>query len=101
YSKIGLEQFTPDYTRYFHGLPQATRDRLLPSQWQLYKGVSGDTLGDIHDELYRRSLGGDWPDVTLTPGIEVTGAATTDGGRIELTVEHGQQESRGRLTTDA
>ncbi|MEV1045669.1 SidA/IucD/PvdA family monooxygenase [Streptomyces sp. NPDC049916] len=100
YSKIGLEQFTPDYTRYFHGLPQATRDRLLPRQWQLYKGVSGDTLGDIHDELYRRSLGGDWPDVTLTPGIEVTGAAVT-GGRVELSVEHGQQEARGRLTTDA
>lgn len=101
YSKIGLEQFTPDYTRYFHGLPQATRDRLLPSQWQLYKGVSGDTLGEIHDELYRRSLGGDWPDVTLTPGIEVTGASVTGGGRIELAVEHGQQETRGRLTTDA
>lgn len=101
YSKIGLEQFTPDYTRYFHGLPQATRDRLLPRQWQLYKGVSGDTLGDIHDELYRRSLGGDWPDVTLTPGIEVTGAATTGAGRIELSVEHGQQETRGRLATDA
>ncbi|ALC26506.1 SidA/IucD/PvdA family monooxygenase [Streptomyces sp. CFMR 7] len=101
YSKIGLEQFTPDYTRYFHGLPQATRDRLLPSQWQLYKGVSGDTLGDIHDELYRRSLGGDWPDVTLTPGIEVTGASLTDSGRIRLAVEHGQQEARGSLTTDA
>lgn len=101
YSKIGLEQFTPDYTRYFHGLPQATRDRLLPRQWQLYKGVSGDTLGDIRDELYRRSLGGDWPDVTLTPGIEVTGAAVTDAGRVELSVEHGQQGARGRLTTDA
>ncbi|MGW9249161.1 lysine N(6)-hydroxylase/L-ornithine N(5)-oxygenase family protein [Streptomyces badius] len=101
YSKIGLEQFTPDYTRYFHGLPQATRDRLLPRQWQLYKGVSGDTLGDIHDELYRRSLGGDWPDVTLTPGIEVTGAATTGEGRVELSVEHGQQEVKGRLVTDA
>ncbi|MFI1188709.1 lysine N(6)-hydroxylase/L-ornithine N(5)-oxygenase family protein [Streptomyces californicus] len=101
YSKIGLEQFTPDYTRYFHGLPQATRDRLLPRQWQLYKGVSGDTLGDIHDELYRRSLGGGWPDVTLTPGIEVTGAATTGEGRVELRVEHGQQGTSGRLTTDA
>ncbi|MEI7032515.1 lysine N(6)-hydroxylase/L-ornithine N(5)-oxygenase family protein [Streptomyces pratensis] len=101
YSKIGLEQFTPDYTRYFHSLPQATRDRLLPRQWQLYKGVSAETLGDIHDELYRRSLGGGWPDVTLTPGIEVTGAKVTDTGRVELRVEHGQQQSRGRLTTDA
>ncbi|MFJ9112565.1 lysine N(6)-hydroxylase/L-ornithine N(5)-oxygenase family protein [Streptomyces sp. NPDC102283] len=101
YSKIGLEQFTPDYTRYFHGLPQATRDRLLPRQWQLYKGVSGETLGEIHDELYRRSLGGSWPEVTLTPGIEVTEATVTESGRIELGVEHGQQETRGRVVTDA
>ncbi len=27
YSKLGLEHFTPDYTRYFHALPEATRDR--------------------------------------------------------------------------
>ncbi len=37
YSKLGLEHFTPDYTRYFHSLPQETRDRVLPEQWQLYK----------------------------------------------------------------
>lgn len=100
YSKIGLEQFTPDYTRYFHGLPEATRDRLLPSQWQLYKGVSGDTLGEIHDELYRRSLDGSWPDVTLTPGVAVQRAGR-EGGRIALDIEHSQQDRRGRLTTDA
>ncbi|MFJ8670190.1 lysine N(6)-hydroxylase/L-ornithine N(5)-oxygenase family protein [Streptomyces sp. NPDC093600] len=100
YSKIGLEQFTPDYTRYFHSLPEATRDRLLPSQWQLYKGVSGDTLGEIHDELYRRGLDGTWPDVTLTPGVAVQ-RATRVGDRIELDVEHGDQQARGRLVTDA
>ncbi|WP_240507474.1 SidA/IucD/PvdA family monooxygenase, partial [Streptomyces kanamyceticus] len=26
YSKLGLEHFTPDYTRYFHALPEAVRD---------------------------------------------------------------------------
>ncbi|MFV0128759.1 lysine N(6)-hydroxylase/L-ornithine N(5)-oxygenase family protein [Streptomyces sp. HMX112] len=101
YSKIGLEQFTPDYTRYFHGLPEATRDRLLPAQWQLHKGVSGETLGEIHDELYRRTLGGGWPDVSLTPGVTVRAATRTARGRVELALEHGQQESRGQLTTDA
>ncbi|MEE1740301.1 SidA/IucD/PvdA family monooxygenase [Streptomyces sp. BE147] len=101
YSKIGLEHFTPDYTRYFHGLPQTVRDQLLPRQWQLYKGVSGETLGEIHDELYRRSLDGGWPDVTLTPGIEVIGAVATGSGRIELRVEHGRQATRGRFGTDA
>ncbi|GHH40294.1 lysine N(6)-hydroxylase/L-ornithine N(5)-oxygenase family protein [Streptomyces candidus] len=100
YSKIGLEQFTPDYTRYFHGLPEETRDRLLPAQWQLYKGVSEETLGDIHDELYRRTVDGGWPDVTLTPGVAVQGGSRV-GGRIELAVEHGEQDTRAHLTTDA
>ncbi|MGK5627747.1 lysine N(6)-hydroxylase/L-ornithine N(5)-oxygenase family protein [Streptomyces sp. URMC 123] len=100
YSKLGLEQFTPDYTRYFHGLPEATRDRVLPAQWQLYKGVSAETLGDIHDELYRRTLEGGWPDVALTPGVEVT-AARAEGGRIALSVTHAEQGTAARLTTDA
>ncbi|CAL9572324.1 lysine N(6)-hydroxylase/L-ornithine N(5)-oxygenase family protein [Streptomyces sp. enrichment culture] len=100
YSKLGLEHFTPDYTRYFHGLPEATRDRLLPAQWQLYKGISADTLSEIHDELYRRALTGGWPDVTLTPGVAVTAAARRDG-RVELALEHGEEGSRAVLATDA
>ncbi|MFI1929940.1 lysine N(6)-hydroxylase/L-ornithine N(5)-oxygenase family protein [Streptomyces sp. NPDC020330] len=100
YSKIGLEQFTPDYTRYFRGLTEDTRDRLLPAQWQLYKGVSAETLGEIHEELYRRTIDGGWPDVTLTPGVAVQNAHRA-GARIELSVEHGQQGSRAHLTTDA
>ncbi|WP_228980287.1 lysine N(6)-hydroxylase/L-ornithine N(5)-oxygenase family protein [Streptomyces sp. DH12] len=100
YSKLGLEHFTPDYTRYFHDLPETARDRLLPAQWQLYKGVSTDTLGDIHEELYRRALTGGWPDVTLTPGVAVT-AAEQRGGRVRLTLEHTEEGSRGELATDA
>ncbi|MDJ0461025.1 SidA/IucD/PvdA family monooxygenase [Streptomyces sp. H27-C3] len=101
YSKLGLEQFTPDYTRYFHGLSEPVRDRLLPQQWQLYKGVSGDTLGEIHDELYRRTLGGRWPDAALTPGVAVRSARRAADGRIELSVSHAQQETEARLMTDA
>ncbi|GAA2486199.1 SidA/IucD/PvdA family monooxygenase [Streptomyces thermolineatus] len=100
YSKLGLEQFTPDYTRHFHGLDETVRDRLLPAQWQLYKGVSADTLGEIHDELYRRSLDGGWPDTVLTPGVTVLTAERT-GGRVELLTEHADQGTRARLATDA
>ena len=56
YSKLGLEHFTPDYTRYFHALPEPVRDRLVPAQWQLHKGIDADTIAAIHDELYRRTL---------------------------------------------
>ncbi|SDC42858.1 lysine N(6)-hydroxylase/L-ornithine N(5)-oxygenase family protein [Actinokineospora iranica] len=100
YSKLGLEQFTPDYTRFFHGLPEATRDALVPAQWQLYKGISAETIGAIHDELYQRTVGGGWPDVTLTPGVAVV-AAERAGNGVELTVRHEQQGATAALRTDA
>ncbi|MFQ6199254.1 lysine N(6)-hydroxylase/L-ornithine N(5)-oxygenase family protein [Streptomyces sp. NPDC000405] len=100
YSKLGLEQFTPDYTRFFRRLPQETRDRLLPQQWQLYKGISGETIGDIHDELYRRTLTGGWPDAVLRPATAVRGGRTHEG-RIELELEHVQEGGRETVTTDA
>ncbi|MFJ8919465.1 lysine N(6)-hydroxylase/L-ornithine N(5)-oxygenase family protein [Streptomyces sp. NPDC102415] len=103
YSKLGLEHFTPDYTQYFHALPEAVRDTLVPQQWQLHKGIDTDTIAAIHDELYRRTLHGGWPDATLTPGVSVrtAGRLSGSGTRIELHLEHPQQATRSRLTTDA
>jgi lysine N6-hydroxylase len=100
YSKLGLEQFTPDYVRFFHGLDEPVRDRVEPAQWQLYKGISAETIGEIFDELYRRGLGGEWPPVTLAPGVEVTEASIGDG-RIELGVRHIQQGGTATVRTDA
>ncbi|AYN41855.1 lysine 6-monooxygenase [Streptomyces dangxiongensis] len=101
YSKLGLEHFTPDYTRYFHALAEPVRDRLVAAQWQLYKGVDAGTLAAIHDELYRRSLDGGWPDAVLTPGVRVRTAGRVATTQVELHLEHLQQGSRSRLTTDA
>jgi lysine N6-hydroxylase len=100
YSKLGLEQFTPDYTRYFHALAEPVRDRLLPAQWQLYKGIDTATIAAIHDELYRRSIGGDWPPVTVTPGVEVTGADVVDG-TVTLRLRHVEQGTTGTVRTSA
>ncbi|MFH8802917.1 lysine N(6)-hydroxylase/L-ornithine N(5)-oxygenase family protein [Streptomyces sp. NPDC017936] len=100
YSKLGLEHFTPDYTRYFHALTEPVRDRLLPTQWQLHKGIDATTLAAIHDELYHRTLHGGWPDAVLTPGVHVRTAHHT-GTTIDLHLEHLQQNTRSRLTTDA
>jgi lysine N6-hydroxylase len=100
YSKLGLEQFTPDYTRFFHGLDEPVRDALVPAQWQLYKAISADTIGEIFDELYRRTIGGGWPDVVLAPAVEVTGA-TPVGERLELALRHVQQGGQATVTTDA
>ncbi|MFJ2258315.1 lysine N(6)-hydroxylase/L-ornithine N(5)-oxygenase family protein [Streptomyces sp. NPDC087844] len=101
YSKLGLEHFTPDYTRYFHALPEPVRDRLVPAQWQLHKGIDADTIAAIHDELYRRTLDGGWPDTVLTPGVFVRTAGRIATTKIELHLEHTQQADRSRITTDA
>ncbi|GAA3781355.1 lysine N(6)-hydroxylase/L-ornithine N(5)-oxygenase family protein [Streptomyces chiangmaiensis] len=101
YSKLGLEHFTPDYTRYFHALAEPVRDRLVSAQWQLHKGIDADTIAAIHDELYRRTLQGGWPDAVLTPGVRVRTAGRIATTRIELHLEHVQQNTRSRLTTDA
>ncbi|MEU5640505.1 lysine N(6)-hydroxylase/L-ornithine N(5)-oxygenase family protein [Streptomyces milbemycinicus] len=101
YSKLGLEHFTPDYARYFHALPECVRDQLLPRQWQLYKGIAHDTMTEIHDELYRRTRHGGWPDTVLTPGVTVRTAGRIAAARLELHLEHAQQGARSRHITEA
>ncbi|MEU9864098.1 SidA/IucD/PvdA family monooxygenase [Streptomyces sp. NPDC047971] len=101
YSKLGLEHFTPDYTRYFHSLPEPVRNELVPRQWQLHKGIDTDTITAIHEELYRRTLNGGWPDAVLTPGVQVRTAGRVATTKVELHLEHLQEGSRSRLTTDA
>ncbi|WP_425576222.1 lysine N(6)-hydroxylase/L-ornithine N(5)-oxygenase family protein [Streptomyces glaucosporus] len=100
YSKIGLEHFTPDYVHYFRGLPEATRERLVREQWQLYKGVSAETLADIHDELYERTIGGRRPRAGLHPGVEVT-AARPDGDGYVLACRHAEQGTEFEVRTSA
>ncbi|MEU4898451.1 SidA/IucD/PvdA family monooxygenase [Streptomyces sp. NPDC044780] len=102
YSKLGLEQFSPDYTRYFHTLPEPVRDQLLPRQWQLYKGIAHETIDAIHHELYRRAQHADgWPGAVLTPGVTVRTAGRIAAARLELHLEHIQQGTRARHTTEA
>ncbi|MGW7046242.1 lysine N(6)-hydroxylase/L-ornithine N(5)-oxygenase family protein [Streptomyces avermitilis] len=101
YSKLGLEHFTPDYTRYFHALTEPVRDRLVAAQWQLHKGIDADTIAAIHHELYRRTLHGGWPDAVLTPGVTVRTAGRLATTKVELHLEHSQQGTRSRLITNA
>lgn len=80
YSKLGLEHFSPDYTRYFRGLPQQKRDRALAGQDLLYKGIDADTIAAIYDLLYERSVGGNAPDAHLLALTEVEDAEETPSG---------------------
>ncbi|WP_103500810.1 MULTISPECIES: lysine N(6)-hydroxylase/L-ornithine N(5)-oxygenase family protein [unclassified Streptomyces] len=100
YTKLVLEMTTPDYMRYFHALPEGTRDRLVGEQWQFYKGVSTDTLAEIHELLYRRQLCHGPADVELRPGIAVRAAEADGGGRVRLTCEHRDTGRRFEHVTD-
>jgi lysine N6-hydroxylase len=93
YSKVGLEHFTPDYTDYFHALPEAVRDQLLATQGRLYKAVSHDTLAEIRAELDRRAYprGPASTGVTLLPGMEAVGGRlieVPEGEEVELEFVH-------------
>jgi lysine N6-hydroxylase len=88
YSKLVLEMTTPSYVDYFHGLAEASRDRLVKEQWRHYKGISSDTLDDIHDVLYQREFAsGPVAPVELQCGVAVE-AAIVRNGSVELTLRH-------------
>lgn len=80
YTKLALEHFSPDYTRYFRGLSQEARDRVLGRQGLLYKGVDADTIARIYDLLYERSVGDAGPDAHLLALTEVEDVEQTPAG---------------------
>ncbi|MDQ4085302.1 MAG: lysine N(6)-hydroxylase/L-ornithine N(5)-oxygenase family protein [Actinomycetota bacterium] len=100
YSKLGLEHFTPDYTRYFRGLPAGTRNGLFPAQWQLYKAISADTIAQIYDLLYERSVAAPRPQATLSPNVAVQ-RAEAHGDGFRLTCRETLQEQQFTVETDA
>ncbi|NIK60164.1 lysine N(6)-hydroxylase/L-ornithine N(5)-oxygenase family protein [Kribbella shirazensis] len=82
YSKLVLEMTTPSYVDYFHRLDEPVRDRLVKEQWRHYKGISSETLDDIHDVLYTRDLAAE-----LLCGVAVVSAVARADG-LELTMLH-------------
>ncbi|WP_227375984.1 lysine N(6)-hydroxylase/L-ornithine N(5)-oxygenase family protein [Haladaptatus halobius] len=93
YSKLGLQHFTPEYTQYFHDLPQATKDDVLPEQDLLYKGIDEGTSEEIFDLLYERSVGDADPEVGMLATTEVEDIERT-GDRYRLTCEQWQEGER-------
>lgn len=100
YTKLVLEMTTPAYVHYFHGLDQSTKDDLVASQWRHYKGISQETLEEIHDVLYQRELYHGCAEVELRSGVAVTGSAVTGDGRAVLTCRHGDTDREFEHVTD-
>jgi lysine N6-hydroxylase len=97
YSKLVLEMTTPSYVDYFHSLDEPVRNQLVKDQWRHYKGISAETLEDIHDELYARDLVA--APVELQVGVGVQSASVGPDG-VELTMLHGDTGRTFQHTTD-
>lgn len=99
YSKLGLEHFSPDYTEYFYGLPQELKDTIVPNQDSLYKGISADTIADIYDLLYERTIAGKKPDVQMLAKTAVSDI-TIDGTGLLVQCHQWEQGQSFDLHSD-
>lgn len=88
YTKLTLEMTSPEYTRYFQGLPGATRDQLIQDQKGLYKGISGELVDAIFDTLYRKRVHGPVPTRLLTNTELVDATWEASDGRYALGMRH-------------
>ena len=101
YTKLTLEMTSPEYVDYFHGLPESTRDGLVATQKNLYKGIDSELINDIYDTLYAQSLNGT-PRTRLLTHRELRGARyDPDTGRHTLELHHAEQQRSHELETDA
>jgi lysine N6-hydroxylase len=102
YSKLGLEHFTPEYTAYFHGLPEERRDALRAGQDLLYKGISSDTSAAIYDALYEATIDADDPPVAYRSACELRSVESgPDAGRgWRLGLHHLDQDTAFAHDTD-
>jgi lysine N6-hydroxylase len=98
YTKLTLEMTSPEYVDYFHALPPDTRDSLIRSQAQLYKGISGDLVDEIFDLQYAQRVQGVRPPRQVT-NTEVT-AARLEDDRYRLELHHGELDRSWSLETD-
>ncbi|MBM7095911.1 lysine N(6)-hydroxylase/L-ornithine N(5)-oxygenase family protein [Bacillus sp. H-16] len=99
YSKLGLEYFSPDYTDFFYELSQSKKDKLLKEQDLLYKGISADTIADIYDHLYERSVTSDSSDIQLQAMTEIIGIEKK-GENFRLSGCHHVSESYFEVDVD-
>ncbi|NQX61428.1 lysine N(6)-hydroxylase/L-ornithine N(5)-oxygenase family protein [Paenibacillus qinlingensis] len=104
YSKLGLEHFSPEYTKYFYDLAPERKDSIRAGQGLLYKGISAYTIADIYDTLYEAGVGGqEGPGVRLLSLTEVEGLLpTSDRGNngFQLHCRQLQQDAAFEHTSE-
>jgi lysine N6-hydroxylase len=91
YSKLTLELTSPDFLDHFYHLPQFKKDRLVPEQKNLYKGISFDLINTIYDELYKQTIDNRSIGVKMYPGVSFTGLQKNEEV-FEMDFRHNVQE---------
>ncbi|MCC8396885.1 SidA/IucD/PvdA family monooxygenase [Paraburkholderia sp. MMS20-SJTR3] len=89
-SSFTNELYTPEYSDYFYGLPEARRRQLLAEQKLASDGISPSLLESIYRRVYElRNVLGHPCDLHLQPGRELVDVTRNKGGwALELTHAH-------------
>ncbi|RZG76736.1 lysine N(6)-hydroxylase/L-ornithine N(5)-oxygenase family protein [Acinetobacter sp. WCHAc060025] len=84
YAPLGLEHFSPDYLRHFYQFDELNKDLQLGKQSLLYKGISAQTIHEIYQKLYHRSIGGQPSSTHLHSQANLIDATFTDLDQVKL-----------------
>ncbi|WP_181350814.1 lysine N(6)-hydroxylase/L-ornithine N(5)-oxygenase family protein [Thalassobacillus sp. CUG 92003] len=98
-AKFAQEFFTPDYVDYFYSLDYTQRKDTLDILDPLRKGIDPDTLKELYDTLYHKSVGHKETNVRIQPMIDVEDI-TARNGKYILTCHQWQEGKRFDYETD-
>lgn len=100
YAKLTLEMTSPEYVDHFHALPSDTRDRLVDSQKNLYKGINSELIDAIFDLLYRKNRLAPCPTRLMTNTALTDASYDGASGTYTLGLRQEEQKQDFSLTTE-
>ncbi|TYS68703.1 NADPH-dependent L-lysine N(6)-monooxygenase [Sutcliffiella horikoshii] len=98
-AKLGQEVFSPDYVQYFHSLPYEKRKEALERLDTVRNGVDKETLINIYDLLYNRSVEGRDKKITIQPLTEVN-AIKEENNSLILSCHQWEKEKEFTVQAD-
>ncbi|SER92780.1 lysine N6-hydroxylase [Streptomyces qinglanensis] len=100
YTKLTLEMTSPEYVDYFHSLPPDTRDSLVASQKNLYKGINSELIDAIFDLLYQKNRRAPCATRLMTNTALTDAAYDESAGTYTLGLRQEEQKRDFSLTTE-
>jgi len=101
YSKFSLELSSPEYIRYFYGLPKNKKQQILDKQHDLYKGINFSLIEEIYEELYLLSLRKENNLPQLRTGCELLSITQNGANSFTMKMKHHETEKEFEESTEA